>query len=119
MAYLLAWILYRRGGPASAEAATWAERALDVDPGHAKAIHLLGLLRADAGRAGEGLALLERAAALAPEDAAVRVDLGGALLAAGRGAEACRAWREARQLDAEGTYAAMVTVRLAEACQGR
>jgi len=118
MAYLLAWILYRRGGPAAAEAATWAERALDVEPGHAKAIHLLGLLRADAGRAGEGLVLLERAAALAPQDAAVRIDLGGALLSAGRGAEACQAWREARRLDAEGTYAAMATARLAEACQG-
>jgi len=115
MAYLLAWILFQRGAGSAAEAATWAERALAIDAGHGKAAHLLALLRAEAGRTEEGLALLSQAAEKMPGEPAVLRDLGGLLRRAGRPVEACQAWDAALRRDVDGRLTADLEALRAQA----
>jgi predicted O-linked N-acetylglucosamine transferase (SPINDLY family) len=67
-----------------AEAADYYRRVLDRDPRHFDALQLLGLVRIHQGRRDDGILLLQRAATLQPQDAAVQNNLGNALRDAGR-----------------------------------
>ncbi|MDE1183564.1 tetratricopeptide repeat protein [Paraburkholderia sp.] len=58
--------------------------ALDVDPAHVDALHLLGVLRHQQGQHAEAADLVGRAAHLRPEDAALQLNLGNALRAMGQ-----------------------------------
>lgn len=71
---------------------------LELDEGHAPAMHYLGVLLHQAGRPEEALAQLRRAGELAPGQADWRNDLGNVLFAQQRYAEAVAAYREALDL---------------------
>jgi tetratricopeptide (TPR) repeat protein len=58
--------------------------ALDVDPAHVDALHLLGVLRHQLGQHAEAADLVGRAANLRPQDAALQLNLGNALKALGQ-----------------------------------
>jgi tetratricopeptide (TPR) repeat protein len=57
--------------------------ALDADPVHIDALHLLGVLRHQRGEHAEAVDLVSRAADLRPRDAALQLNLGNALKALG------------------------------------
>jgi len=81
------------------EAEAQYRQVLQAEPGHAGALHLLGLLCIQTGRIGEAEALLRRAAAAAPREAEIRNHLGLLLLRLGRPGEAaaeCAAALESR-----------------------
>jgi Flp pilus assembly protein TadD len=59
---------------------------------------MLGLCRLRLGQSGEALALLERARALAPDDAYAQLHYGIALHASGRSAEAAQQFRLCQRL---------------------
>jgi predicted Zn-dependent protease len=77
---------YRQGQP------EWAARHLNSllarEPRHVEALHLLGVIRFQAGAAAEAADLFARASQLRPGDAALRLKLATALRDAGRPAEA-------------------------------
>src|SRR5258708_243481 len=77
---------HRAGRLTQAEAGYRA--VLEGDSEDAGALHWLGVLTFQAGRAAEAVGLLERSVAERPDDAAVQYNLGQAYLAAGRGGEA-------------------------------
>ncbi len=82
MAYALGWVRWKTGDlPGAVDA---AERALAIQPDHARAAHLLGTLWLQAGRLEEAAAQLRQAARLAPGDPAVEADLAAALDGLGR-----------------------------------
>ena len=58
--------------------------ALDIDPAHVDALHLLGVLRHQLGAHAEAADLVGRAANLRPQDAALQLNLGNALKALGQ-----------------------------------
>jgi len=58
--------------------------ALDIDPAHVDALHLLGVLRHQLGQHAEAADLVGRAADLRPQDAALQLNLGNALKALGQ-----------------------------------
>jgi tetratricopeptide (TPR) repeat protein len=68
----------------AAEAEAECAGLLRQDEANVPALHLLALIRAQAGRLAEGASLLERAVALAPDLAAARSDLGAMLILLGR-----------------------------------
>jgi tetratricopeptide (TPR) repeat protein len=71
---------------------------LAVEPNHADAWHLLGVVSMDLGNPDEMLACLRRAAELKPDSAAARYNLGNALKDRGRLDEAVACYRRALQL---------------------
>jgi len=81
------------------EAEATCRDLIAIDPNHAGAWHLLGVLTLRAGDAAAALAHIERAATLAPQKADVRNSRGFALRALKRDAEAEAAFREAVALD--------------------
>jgi tetratricopeptide (TPR) repeat protein len=81
------------------EAESTCRRLLALDPNHAGAWHLLGILTLRTGDAATALAHIERAVALAPQKADVRNSRGFALRALKRDAEAEATFREAVALD--------------------
>ena len=81
-----------------APAAALYERALKQKPGHADALHLLGVLHAQAGRLEEALPLLTKAARRAPRDAGFLNDLANVLNGLGRLDEAVVRYRRAAAL---------------------
>ena len=85
----------------SAEAAALYQEILRVQPGHADALHLFGVLQAQAGRFEEAVKPLKKAVRLAPRRAAYASDLGNALGALGRHDEAITACRRAARLEPE------------------
>lgn len=73
--------------------------ALEADPGNVEALHWLGVLAFQAGRPDKAVIVLERAAALRPDDAAFQHNLGQAYLAVRRYADAVPALERASILD--------------------
>lgn len=76
-----------------AEAETLYGRILDADPAQPDALHLLGLLAGQAGRAERGTALIAQAMALRPDAADYPSNLGNLFDAAGQSARAAVAFR--------------------------
>ena len=75
------------------------EDAIRRDPGHADALHMLGVARMQTGDPAGGAALIRRAVRLRPEDARVHSNLASALIAASRFDEAIEVARRATELD--------------------
>lgn len=82
-----------------AEAAALYQEILRVEPGQSDALHLFGVLQAQAGRLEEAITLLQKAVREAPRNAAYVSDLGNALAACGRHDEAITACRRAARLE--------------------
>jgi protein O-GlcNAc transferase len=77
------------------EAETLYRRILQVQPDHADALHLLGLVVSRAGRPAEAIELVRRAIAVNPSAADYWIDLGIILDPLGRWDEAIGAYRQA------------------------
>ncbi|KAA0090588.1 tetratricopeptide repeat protein [Paraburkholderia sp. T12-10] len=75
--------------------------AIEADPVHTDALHLLGVLRHQQGRHEEAADLVSRAVALRPDDAALQLNLGNALKALGRLDGAIERFRNALTLAPE------------------
>ena len=88
---------YRTG--ANDEAAHWAQQALRARPDDFDALHLLGVLTLAQKQTDAAIELLTRAAALRPDIAKVQFNLGNALTAAWRDAEAEQCFRAALAID--------------------
>lgn len=90
-----------------ARARTGYETVLAHDPRQADALHLLGVLKDQAGDHAGAVALIEQAIAMQPAEAGFHGNLATALLALGRGRDAAAAYARALALDpdyAEGHY---------------
>ncbi|WP_236783917.1 tetratricopeptide repeat protein [Azospirillum humicireducens] len=85
-----------------AEAERGYRAVLSVDPRHADALHLLGVLSLQSGRAAEAVDLIGKALERAKGVADYWDNLGSALIACGRAAEAAKAHRTAAALDPGG-----------------
>src|SRR5882672_1358119 len=81
------------------EAERLYREVLRRDPGHGEALHLLGLMAGQAGRADVALDLLRRAAQRAPNNANLHNNIGEMLRQLGRMREAIDAYRRAITLD--------------------
>lgn len=79
-------------------AAPLLQAALESDPDHADALHLLGIAQAQRGHFDAALPLLQRAATLRPGDAAVHNNLGNSLVGCTRDTEAVEAFDRALAL---------------------
>lgn len=75
--------------------------AIEANPDHTDALHLLGVLRHQQGRHEEAADLVGRAVALRPNDAALQLNLGNALKALGRLDGAIERFRNALTLAPE------------------
>ena len=82
-----------------AEAEQLYLHVLGREPGHADALHLLGVIAAQTGRTDAAIDLIGRAVALKPRDAEALYNHGKALNAAGRHEEAAAAYRRAVALE--------------------
>ncbi|RKP52067.1 tetratricopeptide repeat protein [Trinickia fusca] len=91
-----AYAAHRDGRLADAERDYRA--ALEADPVHADALHLLGVLRHQQGRHAEAADLVGRAVQLRPNDAALQLNLGNALKALGQLDDAIERFRNALTL---------------------
>jgi tetratricopeptide (TPR) repeat protein len=87
---------HRAGDAASAERDYRA--VIDREPGHADALHLLGLLASDGGRHREAETLIQQALVLRPLAAAFHANLGLARMRAGRPERAAEAYRRSVEL---------------------
>ena len=94
-----AWRLLREGS--FTQARSLAEGALKLRPGHAEALHILGLAALRAGRAEEAADLIGQAIAADDSDPSCHNNLAVALNRLGRGAEAEAASRRAVELKAD------------------
>ncbi len=101
--YNLANVLDRKGQ--WTDARLHYERALTIDPFHARALNNLGLGLAQRGQAAAALALFTRAVEAAPGNAETYSNLGVALLNAGRRSEAVAAIEQALHIDPESADA--------------
>ena len=91
--------LAQHQGGRLAEAETLYRQILAVQPQHADALHLLGVIAHQVGRHEHAVDLISQAIALAPENAAAHSNLGAALKKQGHPDEAVAAYRRALQLD--------------------
>ena len=89
-----------RGDPDQVQAV--CRLGLEQHPRDVSLLHLLGSALKATGAAAEACRLLEECAALAPDDAGVRIALGGALLDAGRPGEARKHLEHATAIGARG-----------------
>ncbi len=89
----------RRAEGHLAEAETICREVLARHPEHPGALHLLGLLAAQVGRAGLSVELLRKAVAVEPGDAGIRASLGNALQAAGQIPAAIESYQAALRLE--------------------
>ncbi|AWK86715.1 tetratricopeptide repeat protein [Azospirillum thermophilum] len=90
-----------------ADAETLYRRILEVEPGQADALHLLGVLRGQEGDGDAARGLIRRAITLDPGHRDYPVNLANTLLAFGHGAEAADSFAHALALDpANGEVAA-------------
>ncbi len=96
-AFALALQHHRAGRLAEAERGYRA--ILQLEPEHADSLHLLGVIALQAGNLEVALALVERAAALRPDAAVCRNNLGQVLERLERYAEAARCYEAAIELD--------------------
>ena len=91
----------------AAQAEQLYRQVLAIDPHQPDALHLLGVLAYQHGRADLAVPSIERAVARKPSAPSYRLNLGNALLALGRTADAIRQYRKAVQLapnDVEAHY---------------
>jgi Flp pilus assembly protein TadD len=86
--YNLGSVLDRQGK--SEEARERYERALAIDPFHARSMNNLGVWLDRRGRSADAIAMLERAVRAAPDNAEAYSNLGSAYIGARRGADALR-----------------------------
>ncbi len=98
-AFALALRRHRSGRLAEAERAY--REILQVQPGHADSLHLLGVIALQTGNPEPALALIERAVALRPDGAVYRNNLGQVLERLGRIEDAASAYETAIDLDAQ------------------
>jgi len=80
-------------------AATLYRKALEKDPDHAQALHLLGVVAYQRGEIGSSIELIERALPALQNLPDVHLNLGNALEGAGRFAEALESYRRTIALD--------------------
>lgn len=73
-------------------------RVLELDPGHANALHLLGVIHLQQGNAAEAARLIEKAVTLLPRVPEVQINLGAAFKQLGRLDEAEACYRKAIRL---------------------
>ena len=92
----VAWGHHRAGRLAEAERDY--RQALALSPGHASALHLLGVLLCQSNKPDQGIDLIRQAARAAPKDEAIHNNLGNALKMLGRHEEAVAAFRKTLQL---------------------
>ena len=92
-AFRLAFAHHQAGRLAEAEAIYG--QILAVEPGHAEALHLLGVIAGQTGRSEAAIALITKAIALKPDCAEAHGNLGNALCAAGQLDAAIAAFRRA------------------------
>lgn len=111
-----AYAAHRDGRLADAERDYRA--ALDAEPAHADALHLLGVLRHQQGRHAEAADLVGRAVQLRPDDAGLQLNLGNALKALGQLEPAIERFRNALTL-APGFALAHYNLGNAYAAAGR
>lgn len=90
-------IAHHQAGRLDQAAAAYRE-VLRVAPGHADALHLLGLIEAQHGRLGQALPLLQEAARRRPRNAEITLNLANALMASGQANQALDAYRTATRL---------------------
>jgi len=95
--YNLGAVLDRQGK--AAEARSHYERALEIDPFHARAMNNLGVSLDRSGQAEPAIAWLRRATEVAPDNAEAYSNLGSALIGARRLPEAIRALQTSLALD--------------------
>ena len=100
------------------EAANACRLALVANPNDPEALHLMGLIRKDAGDLAEGERLLRLSIALAPSRTEFRANLGNLLLRAGRLQEAVETYRAALAVDSTDRPARFGLAR-AYAAEGR
>ena len=103
---LQAAVSHHQAGNAS-EAERLYRQVLAVDPEQADALHLLGVLAYQAGRADLAAPLIQRAIEHRPSAPSYHLNLGNALLALGCGADAVASYRQATALapaDPEAYY---------------
>ncbi|MBX9745551.1 MAG: tetratricopeptide repeat protein, partial [Hyphomonadaceae bacterium] len=81
------------------EAVQLYSQALQLDPNHADALHMLGILLSQAGQPQNAVPMLERALQLKPGVAEIHANLGVALRRAGRAGDALARFDRATQLD--------------------
>ncbi|MEO5373353.1 MAG: radical SAM protein [Alphaproteobacteria bacterium] len=85
-----------------AEAEALYRRILEVVPEHADALHLLGIIASQTDRVTEGLTLIEKAVAVAPDQPTFRTTLGRFNLARGQTLEAARSFGQAATMSGDG-----------------
>jgi predicted TPR repeat methyltransferase len=81
------------------EAQSGYREVVQIMPGHADALHMLGVLAYQAGKNDEAISLIERAGKRMAPNAGVCINLGNALQASGRLNEAASAFRQAIGID--------------------
>lgn len=101
--YNLGVVLDRQGK--GDEARRHYERALDIDPFHARAMANLGVWYDRRGESGPAVSLLQRAVRAAPDNAEVYSNLGSVLIGARRLPEALRALETAVAIDPDAPEA--------------
>jgi tetratricopeptide (TPR) repeat protein len=84
------------------EAESLYKQILEADPNQPDAIHMLGVLAFQTGRADVALRLIQRALSVAPESPQAFANLGRVLSSLGRRDEAITAYRKSLQLDGGG-----------------
>lgn len=92
----VAWGHHRAGRLAEAERDY--RQALAMSPGHAAALHLLGVLLCQSNQPDQGIDFIRQAARAAPKDEAIHNNLGNALKMLGRHEDAVAAFRKTLQL---------------------
>ena len=102
-AFTRAFAAHQRGDVADAEAG-YREHLASI-PDDARALHLLGVLLAQAGKLAEGGALLEQAVCADASSAAFRADLGNVRMLEGRLQDAIGAYRAATEIDPDHALA--------------
>ena len=100
------------------EAEALYRQILAVQPGHAEALHHLGLLAQQAGRRDLAIDLIRQALALNPDHAAAHFNLGAVLADQGRFDEAISQFRRALELE-PGAVEAHLNLGAALAAQGQ
>ena len=96
-AFAIALQHHRAGRLAEAEAIY--RQLLAVEPRHAQALHLLGVIAHQVGRDDVAVEMLRKAVALIPANAVCHSNLGEAYLKLGRHAEAIAAFRRAIEIN--------------------
>lgn len=101
---------HRAGQMGEAEAAYL--RVLNANPSHADALQLLGVLRLQQNRTGEGIALLRRALAVAPSHSAALLNLGHGLRMTGDMKAAAEAYARVPPLGPNGLSACLARAEI-------